>query len=113
MGGKALSTTGVTEETRGRVKRKVAPRSELAFHTDGASVGEDDVLGDGKAEAGASGLAGAGFVDPVEALEDAVEMFRGDAGAEILHGKLDAAVKLTRADEDALALLCRTSWRFR
>ncbi len=58
---------------------------EFAFGADGAAVGEHDVFGDGEAEAGASGFAGAGFVDAIEALEEARKVLGGDAGAEILH----------------------------
>ncbi len=48
-------------------------------------MGQHDVLGDGEAEARASGLAGPGFVDTVEAFEQAREMLGGDAGAEVLN----------------------------
>ncbi len=64
--------------------------AEFAFGADGAAVGEHDVLGDGEAEAGAAGFAGAGFVDAVEAFEEARQMLGGDAGAEILHVKFDS-----------------------
>ena len=47
-------------------------------------MGQHDVLGDGEAEAGASGFAGAGFVDAIEALEQAREVLGGNAGAEVL-----------------------------
>ena len=43
---------------------------EFAFGADGAAVGEHDVLGDGKAEASASGLAGTGLVDAIKALKE-------------------------------------------
>ena len=49
-----------------------------------------DVLGDSEAETGAARLAGAGFVDPVETLEDAVEVLGGDSRPEVPHGELDA-----------------------
>src|SRR2546430_14655099 len=45
----------------------------------------------GEAQAGAAGLPGARLVDPVEALEDAVEVFGGDAGAEVADAELDGA----------------------
>src|SRR5438128_1197853 len=76
---------------------------EFALGADGASVGQHDVLGDGEAQAGASGFAGAGFVDAVEAFEEARDMFGGNAGAEILHVEFDAAEGGTRAQDDASA----------
>ena len=48
--------------------------AEFAFGPDAAAVGQDDVLDDGQAEAGAARLAGARFVDAIEALEDAIEV---------------------------------------
>ena len=63
---------------------------EFAFGADGAAVGEHDVFGDGEAEAGATGFAGAGFIDAIEAFEKARQMLGGDAGAEILHIKFDS-----------------------
>ena len=59
-----------------------AAAGEFAFGTDGAGVGAHDVFGDGEAEAGSPGLSGAGFVDAVEAFEEAGQVFGGDAGAE-------------------------------
>ena len=44
---------------------------QVAFGADAAAVGDHDVLGDGQAQAGASGFAGAGFVDAIETLEEA------------------------------------------
>ena len=73
----------------GRVKRKVLPAlSSLSARMAPPWVC-DDVAGDGEAEAGAAGLAGAGLVDAVEALEDAGEVLGGDARAEVAHAELD------------------------
>src|SRR5712671_5431003 len=47
-------------------------------------MGQHDVFGDGQAEAGASGFAGAGFVDAIETFEQAWKMLGSDAGAKIL-----------------------------
>ena len=47
-------------------------------------MGEHNVLGNGKAKAGASGFARAGFVDTIEAFEQARKVLRGDARAKIL-----------------------------
>ena len=43
-----------------------------------------DLLGDGQAQAGAAGLAGAGLVHPVKALEDPAPVLLGNADAEII-----------------------------
>src|SRR3954469_17275134 len=66
----------------GEGEEECATVAEFAFGADGAAVGEHDVFGDGQTEAGAAGLAGAGFVDAVEALEETRQMLGGDAGAE-------------------------------
>ena len=50
-------------------------------HGDLAAVVGGDVADDGQAEPGAAGVAAAGPVDPVEALEDAVEVAGRDADA--------------------------------
>ena len=84
-----------------------------------------DVADDGQAEPGAAGVAAAGAVDPVEALEDALEVAAGDADAVVAHGDVDPArrrcgpVTSHRADPGSLyftALSSRlvtaeTSWR--
>jgi len=49
------------------------------------------VTRDGETKAGAAGLPGAGLVDPVEALEDAIEVLGGNAGAEVANAELDGA----------------------
>ncbi len=76
---------------------------QVAFGADGAAVGEHDVLGDGEAEAGASGFAGAGFVDAIEAFEEAGKMFRGDAGAEVLDEEFYGAGNGAGAEDDSSA----------
>src|ERR1035438_2630092 len=80
---------------------------EFAFGADGAAVGEHDVLGDGEAESGAAGFAGAGLVDAVKALEEARKMLGRNAGAEILNIKFnpefDAAFGGTRAEQNTSA----------
>ena len=63
---------------------------EFAFGADGAAVGERDVFGDGQSEAGAAGFTGTGFVDAVEAFEQARQVFGGDAGSEILNVEFDS-----------------------
>ncbi len=76
---------------------------EFAFGADGAAVGQHDVLGNGKAEAGAPGLAGAGFVDAIEALEQAREVLRGNASAEVLDKEFDSARNGAGAKNDSSA----------
>ena len=66
-------------------------------------MGQHDVLDDGEAEAGAAGFARAGLVDAIEALEDALQVLGGDAGAEVLNGELDLRGEQARTDADALA----------
>ena len=61
------------------------------------------MFNDGQSEAGATGFAGTGFVDAVEALEDAAEMLFRHALAEILDVKLDRVIVGASADYDAAA----------
>ncbi len=76
---------------------------QFAFGADGAAVGQHDVLGDGEAEAGASGFAGAGFVDAIEAFEQAREVLGGDAGAEILDEEFYGVGNGAGAEDDSSA----------
>ena len=64
-------------------------------------MGEHDVLGDGEAEAGASGFAGAGFVDAIKAFEQAGEMFGGDAGAGVLNEEFDGVGDGAGTEDDS------------
>ena len=66
-------------------------------------MGKDDVFRDGKAEAGASGFAGTGLVDAVETFEETGQVFRGNAGAEILHVEFDATLVGAGTQDDAAA----------
>ena len=76
---------------------------EFAFGADEATVRQHNVFGDGEAEAGASGLARAGFIDAIEALEEAGEMFRGNACAEILDEKFYGTRSGTSTENDSSA----------
>ena len=69
---------------------------EFAFGANRASMGKHDVLGNGEAEACASGFARARLVDTIEAFEEAWYMLRGNAGSEIANVKLDADSVRTR-----------------
>ena len=60
---------------QGQCEMKGGAGAELAFSPGAASVGLHDVLDDGEAEACASEVAGARLIDPVEALEDALQVF--------------------------------------
>src|SRR5258708_6728291 len=74
----------------GKGEKKRGTGGEFVLGGDRPAMGEDDMFRDGEAEAGASGLARAGFIHAIETLEEARQMFGGDAGAEILHIKFDA-----------------------
>ena len=63
-------------------------------------MGGGDVLDDRQAEPRAAGGAVAGRVDPVEALEDAVDRAGGDADALVDHGDLDATLVGLGGDQD-------------
>src|SRR5690349_10151752 len=71
---------------------------EFAFGADGTSVGAHDVLGDGEAEAGASGFAGARFVDAIETLEEARQMFGRDSSTVVADIEFDAPLRSTGAE---------------
>ena len=76
---------------------------EFAFGADGAAVGNHDVFGDSQPKAGASGLAGAGFIDTIETFEEARQVFGSDAGAEILDIEFDGVGNGARAEHDSSA----------
>ena len=94
MGNQAFSDDGGNGGDDGQGEKEGCARAELAFRADDAAVGEHDVLGDGQAKASAAGLAGTGFIDPVEALEDAVEMFRAMPGPKSCTKNSTAVVEL-------------------
>ena len=97
----------------GKVKRKVLPRvSSLSARME-PPWAQHDVLGDGEAEAGASGFAGAGFVDAIEAFEEARQVLGGNAGAEIAHVEFDAAPRRRGRRVRCVRRSGRTSWRCR
>ena len=73
---------------------------KFALGADGAAVGEHDVFGDGQAETGASGFAGTGFVDAIEAFKQAGEMLGGDAGAEVRDKEFYGVGNGARAEDD-------------
>lgn len=74
---------------------------EFAFGADGSAVGEHDVLGNGEAEAGASGFAGAGFIDAIETFEEARQVLGGNAGPEVADEKFYSVGNGARAEHDS------------
>ena len=91
----------------GQGEEECSAGAEFTFRSDSAPVGLDDVLYDREAKASAPGFSRTRLVDPIEALEDAVKMFRSDARAKVLHKELDLARHGTRANTDT-ASTCRT-----
>src|SRR5690606_8074553 len=69
-------------------------------HLHVAAVGGGDVLDDGEPQAGAAGGAVAGGVHAVEALEDALDLLRGDADALVDDRDLDGPVVGPGLDDD-------------
>jgi len=76
--------------------------AELAFSPDASAVGLNDVLDNSKSQAGTAGFARACFVDAIEALEDAIKVFEGDAGTEVLHAELDFSGQESGANANVL-----------
>src|SRR2546423_1900910 len=68
--------------------------ARLALHFDRPLMLQDDVLGDGQAEAGAAAVLGAALVDAVEAAEDLLLLVIGDSFAVV------ADADLARRDVD-------------
>src|SRR5277367_2731357 len=79
LGGGGLGVQGEREGEFGAL-------AYCAFYPEFAAVGFDDVFGDGEAEAGTAGFAGAGGVHTIEAFEDAFGIGEGDADAGIGDG---------------------------
>src|SRR5690606_37167580 len=63
-----------------------------ALHHDLAPMVGGHVAHDGQAQPRAARVAAAGPVDPVEALEDALEVAAGDADALVRHDQVDRSV---------------------
>ena len=60
----------------------------FAFHPDGAAVEQHQLMHDGKAQARSTLFPAAGFIHPIETIEDMGQIFLGNAGAIIHHGQL-------------------------
>ena len=80
--------------------------AELACYRDGAVEEFDEEFDEGEADAVAAGFAGAGFVDAVEAVEDAREVGGADPDAVIGDGELELVGDLPALQVDGAALLC-------
>src|SRR5207302_9059923 len=64
--------------------REAAACARLAVDVEARLVARDGVLDDGQAQSRAAGFARAAAIDPVEALGQARQMLRRDAGARVL-----------------------------
>src|SRR3989442_13881789 len=64
---------------------------------------QNNVLGDGESQAGATGFAGTGLIHTVETLKQAGKMLGRDAGPEVLHVELDAATGIAWPEHNLLA----------
>ena len=78
--------------------------TNLTRDFDGAAEEFDEEFDEGEADAVAAGFAGAGFVDAVEAVEDAGEVIGGDADAVVLDGDGGGIVLLLGLDVDGAAI---------
>src|SRR5215469_12899701 len=92
-----------TRSGRGQSEQECTAVREFAFGADQAAVGAHDVLGDGQAEAGTPGFAGAGFVDAVEALKQARQVLGGDARTVIANIEFDASLRGLSTELDSAA----------
>ena len=76
---------------------KAGPASDLALELNAAAMGADDALNDHQAQAGAFLLGGE------KGVEDAVELFLGDAAAGVGHADPDAVSAFTRLEGEGAA----------
>src|SRR5579864_8143311 len=76
-----------------------------AFDSHGAAMVENNMLYDCQTKSGTAAFTRACFIHAIEALEDAWQMFRRDAGAEVAHEELNAVFVLMRPNNDLLAIL--------
>ena len=105
----------------GRRSVNVEPSPSLRLDRHLAAVVAGDVADDGQAEAGAAGVPAAGPVDPVEALEDPLEVAGGDADAVVARPPSSAHAVAVGRDADRRRVTtgrarstsprCRAGWR--
>ena len=107
LGGRGSAGVGASDRSRPVGRRqgsrivKVEPRPSWLQTLTRPPWLAADVLDDGQPQAGAAGGPRAGGVDPVEALEDPLQLGRRDADALVGHGDLDVvAVDPAGADAD-------------
>src|SRR5215471_3027170 len=70
-------------------KQKHTTVVQFTLGANGASVSQDDVLGDRQSEAGPAGFAGTSFVHTVKAFKEPGKMFGRNARTKILNIKLN------------------------
>ena len=87
----------------GQVKGERAALSRSALHGDLSAVSLDDVLDNGKSQAGAAQPPAAGFIHAVETLEDAGQVLGGDPAAPVAHVHGGALGGVFRFDFDLAA----------
>ncbi|MNY80522.1 hypothetical protein D3C86_2216040 [compost metagenome] len=63
-------------------------------------MGFDNFPGNGQPQTGASHVAGAGFIHPVEPVEDPAQIFFGDADAVVLHFNLQLPALILQPGAD-------------
>ena len=78
--------------------------TQLALCPDAAAVSQHNVLNNSEPEPRASRVARTGFIYTVEALEYPFQMFRGNAGPEILNSELNFRINQLCADPNALSV---------
>ena len=79
--------------------------SEGAFHPDGAAVIENNMFNDCQTETCAAAFARPRFIDTIETLKDAWQMFRRDSGAEVADKEFNAVVTLMCSHNDLFSAL--------
>lgn len=84
---------------------KICPFAHPAAHPDAPAVVVDDGFGDGEAEAGVAGGAGAGLVGTIKTLEDVGEVGFGDAGAVVFYDEDGVGALGVAGDGDVAAVL--------
>src|SRR5690554_6697045 len=87
---------------KNNVERRAARR--VIDGPDSPVVRGDDGVREVQAEAGPLGAAGERVIDPMEALENALELVRGDAAALVADGEVHLFIVVSAAYDDVAAL---------
>src|SRR5437588_688338 len=69
-------------------------------------MGQNDVFGDGQAQAGATRLPRSGLVNTVETLKKPGQVFGRNSRSKVLHVKFDSSLGRARAQNDPVAGSC-------